>query len=255
MGSNLAGDVAKKTSRHIPTLLTALSGVGLAATAVLFARAGIKAERRVQHEVRVNEEYEDRYPTYSETAFLVWPEYLIPTSVGVATLVCLISTNVLNVKNQATLMGMYALSERTWAKYRNKVAEMIGVENEQTVRTEVIKDVAAENKVGNDVQGEGDTIYMDVFSGQIFRSTEEKIDRGLEKAWQRAHEDGFVSLNYLYDQIGARTTEMGEYFGWDDGFGHGASLDITLTPVTFEDGTEGFGLDYKKTPVWGYHSG
>lgn len=105
MGTNLAGGAAKKTSRHMSTILTALSGIGLAGTAFLFARAGMKAERKIQHEVRVNEEYEDRYPTYTETALIVWPEYLIPASVGVATLVCLISTNVLNVQNQATLMG------------------------------------------------------------------------------------------------------------------------------------------------------
>ena len=248
MSNPLANGVAKKASKHLPTFLTVLSGVGLAGTAFLFARAGMKAERKIQHEVRVNEEYEDRYPTYSETALIVWPEYVIPTSVGIATLVCLISTNVLNVQNQATLMGAYALGERTWSKYRGKVADMIGVDNEQVIRSEVIRETAAETKPSSHIQGDGDTVYYDVFSGQMFRSDERSILRAQENTNALADEEGFVRLNYFYDQIGARTSEIGEHMGWMDNH----YLDITLTPVTFEDGTEGFGIDYAKYPTWGY---
>lgn len=248
MNNHLANTVAKKTNRYLPTILTALSGVGLAGTAFLFARAGIKAERKIQHEVRVNEEYDNRYPTYRETALIVWPEYVIPSSVAIATLVCLVSTNVLNVKNQATLMGAYALGERTWAKYRDKVQEMVGFENEQTIRTEVVRDVASERSGADVVHGNGDTVYLDIFSGQMFRSDEATILKAQEYANARAEEEGFVTLNYFYDQIGARTTQLGEYAGWADGL----DLDIVLTPVTFEDGTEGFGIDYTRPPFWGY---
>lgn len=248
MGTNLAGNAAKNASKFMPTLLTVVSGVGLAGTAFLFARAGMKAERRIQHEVRVNEEYEDRYPSYKETAYIVWPEYLIPASVGVATLVCLVSTNVLNARNQATLMGAYALGERTWAKYRGKVADVIGFDNEQMIRTEVVRESAAETKVPSVIHGDGDTVYYDVFSGQMFRSDEATLLKAQENTNAIADEDGFVRLNYFYDQIGARTSEIGEHMGWMDGH----YLDIVLTPVTFEDGTEGFGIDYSKYPTWGY---
>lgn len=245
MGNNL---VDKSTTKALPILLTIASSVGVAATAFLFARAGMKAERKIQHEVRVNEEYEDRYPSYRETAEMTWMEYLVPTSVGIATVVCLISTNVLNMKSQATLMGAYALGERTWAKYRSKVQEMVGFDNEKVIRTEVVKDVAAETKVPSHIHGGGDTVYYDVFSGQMFRSDEATILKAQENANARADEDGFVRLNYFYDQIGARTSELGEHMGWMEEH----YLDITLTPVTFEDGTEGFGLDYGKYPTWGY---
>lgn len=246
---NLAGNAARKASKHLPTVLTVISGVGLAATAYLFTRAGMKAERLMQHEVRVNEEYENRYPTYSETALITWQEYVVPASVGVATLICLASASVLNVKRQATLMGAYALGERTWAKYRNKVQEMVGFDNEKVIRSETVKDVAAERKMPSDIHGGGETVYLDVFSGQLFRSDETTIRRGQENANERAEEDGFVPLNYFYDQIGARTTMLGELVGWSDGL----PLDIVLTPITFEDGTEGFGLDYARLPFWGYH--
>jgi len=248
MGNNLAGGVATKLNRHMPAILTTLSGVGLAGTAFLFARAGMKAERKIQHEVRVNEEYEDRYPSYSETALIVWPEYLVPTSVAVATLVCVISANVLNAKNQATLIGAYALGERTWAKYRDKVAEVVGFDNEQMIRTEVVREAAAETRPSGVIQGDGDTVYYDVFSGQMFRSDEATILKAQENTNARADEEGFITLNYFYDQIGARTSEIGEHMGWMEGH----HLDITLTPVTFEDGTEGFGIDYLKYPSWGY---
>jgi hypothetical protein len=209
----------------------------------------MKAERKIQHEVRVNEEYEDRYPSYRETAEMTWMEYLVPTSVGIATVVCLISTNVLNMKSQATLMGAYALGERTWAKYRSKVQEMVGFDNEKIIRTEVVKDVAAETKVPSHIHGGGDTVYYDVFSGQMFRSDEATILKAQEHTNERAEEDGFATLNYFYDRIGARTTQLGELVGWSDGI----PLDVVLTPVEFEDGVSGYGLDYVRYPFWGYH--
>ena len=247
MGRTLTGNTVKN-GRAMSTALTVVSGLGLAATAYLFARAGMKAERKVQHEVRVNEEYEDRYPSYKETALIIWPEFLIPTSVGIATLVCVVSTNILNVQNQATLMGAYALGERAWAKHRSKVAEMLGFENDQVIRTEVVRDLAKETKVPDHIYGDGDTVYYDVFSGQMFRSDEATILKAQENTNGRAEEEGFIRLNYFYDQIGARTSEIGEHMGWMDGH----LLDVTLTPVTFEDGTEGFGIDYGRYPTWGY---
>lgn len=246
MGNHLAGKTATKA---LPIILTVASTVGLAATAFMFARAGMKAERTIQHEVRVNEEYDDRYPSYREVAEMTWSEYLIPTSIGIATVVCIISTNVLNMKSQATLMGAYALGERTWAKYRANVAEMIGLDNESMIRAETVKDVASETVIPDKVYGEGDTLYLDVFSGQMFRSDEQTIRKAQEHANERAEEEGFVSLNYFYDRIGARTTQIGELMGWTDGF----PLDIVLTPVQFEDGTNGFGIDYERQPFWGYH--
>jgi hypothetical protein len=232
----------------MPTIMAIISTAGVAGTAYLFARAGMKAERAVQHETRVNEEYENRYPTYLETAEITWHEYLIPASVGVATVVCIVSSNVLNLQNQATLMGAYALGERTWAKYRNKVAEMVGFDAEGLIRQETVRDVAQTTKVAKEVDPNG-VIFMDVFSGQMFNSDEETIRKAMEHTNEKAEEDGFATLNYFYDRIGARTTQIGELMGWSDGL----PLEIVLTPVTFEDGTEGFGLDYLRYPFMGYH--
>jgi hypothetical protein len=249
MESNLADGVAKKLSRHVPTILTVVSTIGVVATAYLFARAGMKAERKVQHEVRTNEEYVDRYPTYTEMAEYTWMEYVIPTSVGIATIVCLISANVLNMKSQATLMGAYALGERTWAKYRENVLEMIGLDNEKLIRAETVKDVASDTPVPSKLYGEGDTVYLDVFSGQMFRSDEKTIYEAMTLTNEVAEENGFVSLNFFYDRIGARTTQIGELMGWSDGI----PLEVMLTPVQFEDGSNGYGLDYVRYPFWGYH--
>lgn len=249
MSNTLASGVAKKANRHMPTILAVISTAGVAATAYLFARAGMKAERAVQHETRVNEEYENRYPTYLETAAITWQEYLIPGSVAVATAVCIVSSNVLNMQNQATLMGAYALGERTWAKYRDKVAEMVGFDAEGTIRQETVKDVASTRKVDPVYLNTDGTLFMDVFSGQMFMSDEDTLRRAMELANEKAEEDGFVTLNFFYDRIGARTTQLGELMGWSDGF----ALEIILTEVCFEDGSEGYGLDYARPPFMGYH--
>jgi hypothetical protein len=249
--SNLASDVAKKLNRHAPTILTVLAGVGTVATAVLFARAGMQAERAVQHEVRVNEVYEHRYPTYTETAGITWHYYLIPSSIAIATGVSFICANALNQNRQAALIGAYAIAERTWAQYRDKVQEMAGVHGESIIRTETVKDMAQNTVVDPRFFGrehDGD-LYLDIFSGQQFISDEQSIRKAMDDTNEKCEEDGFASLNYFHDRIGARTTQLGEIMGWSDGF----PLDIIITEIQFEDGTKGFALDYARLPFMGYH--
>lgn len=240
--SPLANGVAKNINRHMPTLLTALSVAGVVATAYLFQKAGKQSTKDL--------ESEDPEMRWDEKFMVVWPNYLIPTSIGIATVVCMISANVLNTQRQATLIGAYALAERTIAKYRGKVAEMLGLDNERVIREQIVKDVAKETVVSPEVYGTGEgVVYLDVFSGQQFFSDDEAIRRAMDDTNAKCEEDGFASMNYFYDRIGARTTQLGELLGWSDGL----PLEVVLTPVVFENGTEGFGLDYVRMPFMGYH--
>jgi hypothetical protein len=245
---NLASDVARKLNRHAPTILTVFSTAGVAATAYLFHRAGVKAERAVISEQFTNEIYED-YPMGVENRIqLTWHYYVIPLSVGIATVTCLISANVLNTQRQATLMGAYALAERTVAKYRDKVLEMVGADGEQVIREDIVRDVAAETPAAKVPLGAEGTLFLDIFSGQQFVSSEDDIVLAQQHVNELCETEGFASLNYFYDAIGARTTELGELVGWTDAF----PMEVILSPITFEDGTKGYGLDYRRMPSMGY---
>jgi len=247
--SNLASVIAKKLNRHAPTILTVVSTIGVGATAFLFARAGMKAERAIQYEVRTNEEFEDRYPTYTEQAEYTWYYYVIPTSIAIATVTAVVCANALNQNRQAALIGAYALAERTVSKYRGQISDLVGYDAATEVREDIIRDVAKETVINPDVFAKDGTVYLDVFSGQQFISDEPTIRKAMDHTNEKCEEDGFVSLNYFYDRIGARTTQLGEILGWSDGF----PLDIILTEIKFEDGSEGFGLDYARMPFMGYH--
>jgi hypothetical protein len=255
MSSSLARGAATNINRHMPTILTALSVAGLAATAFMFHQAGVKSgkhliDRNLRNtDVTGQYRYEDREYPAAERIQDNWPNYLIPTSIGIATVVCLVSTNVLNTKRQATLMAAYALGERTWSKYKDKVAELMGEEAESTVRSEVIKDMATSTSTGTIIHGDGDTVYLDSYTGQLFRSDEATILKAQEQTCEKAEEDGFVKLNYFFDRVGANMSDLGENVGWSDGF----LPDITFTEVFFEDGTRGLGIDYGRVPFWGYH--
>lgn len=246
---HLASDMAKKLNKQAPTILTVVAGIGVVATAVLFARAGMQAEREVQHQTRVNEEYDDRYPTPQECAGMTWHFYLIPTSIAIATTTAFVCANALNQNRQAALIGAYALAERTWSQYRGKVQEMVGEHGETVIRQEAVKDTAGDRTPSQNLIDSDQEVYMDVFSGQMFNSDEDTIRRAMEFTNEKAEEDGFVNLNYFYDRIGARSTQIGELMGWSDGF----PLDIILTPVQFENGIHGWGLDYARYPFMGYH--
>lgn len=241
--SRLAGDVAKKLNRHAPTILTVVAAGGVAATAYLFHQAGAKTASW-RHE---QEAARDIPVSLDETIQEKWYEYLVPTSIAAATIVCLASANVLNVRRQATLMGAVALVQQTLNRYQEKIREQVGGDVEHLLREEVIRDVAREHFPEVDPNAKGN-LFLDVFSGQQFYSDEQTIREAMDATNARCEEEGFASLNYFYDRCGGRTTQLGELMGWSDGF----PLDIILTPVTFEDGTQGYGLDYVRMPSLGY---
>ena len=243
--SPLASDVAKNLNRHAPAILTGVSIVGMVATAYLFHQAGVKSTRRI-----VQEEAERVIPmSLDEKIQMNWYDYLIPTSIGVATVVCLISTNVLNARRQATLVGAYALAQQTFSRYRDKIAEQFGEGPEELLREDIVRDVARETKPEPSVLDQPGMIFLDVFSGQQFISDERTVRQAMDDTNAKCEEDGFATLNYFYDRIGARTTQLGELMGWSDGI----PLEVILSPVVFEDGTQGFGLDYARMPFMGYH--
>lgn len=245
---HLAGRIGNELKKHAPTILTGVSVIGVAATAYLASRAGYKAATHiVEHEITTGEVVRDPKTKVQ----LAWRYYIPPLSVGMATVACMITSNVLSVKRQTVLLGAYALAEQSFATYRQKIVENFGEDDEQTIH-EIITEDATQQTLEEStlVRKDDQDIFVDAFSGQDFLSTIPKVEAAQNAILDEIEARGFAKLNYFYQMIGARTTEMGDDFGWNSD----RPIDVVVTPLVTQDKRAGFGIGFRQKPVPEYYT-
>jgi hypothetical protein len=193
--------------RNGSTILTGMAGVGLIATAVFTAKATPKAMTRVEN---AREEKGEEL-TKLETAIAAAPAYIPPILTGVATLACMFGANVLNKRQQASLMSAYALVDDSYREYKKKVEELYGEGSNQKVQAEIAKDKYEESDLEPE---DGMKLFYDEFSGRYFESTIEKVQRAEYEINRDLNMQCYATLNDFYDYLGLIPIDGGEDLGW-----------------------------------------
>lgn len=156
-------------------ILTGFGVIGVIGTAVLAASATPKVVRLLE-----NTEYEKGEPlTKIEKVKLAAPAYIPAAITGMATISCIVGANVLNHKQQASLISAYALLDRSYKDYRRKVREIYGDEADIEIRKEIAHDDFEEAQF--DINEE-QILFYDEYHRRYFESAAEKaiLDDGLE---------------------------------------------------------------------------
>lgn len=95
--------------KNTPTILTVVGGEGVIATTVTAAKATPKAIDIL--EKARNEKGEEL--TKLEVVKLAGPVYIPSVIIGVSTIACIAGANILNKRQQAALMSVYALADKS----------------------------------------------------------------------------------------------------------------------------------------------
>lgn len=193
--------------RNGSTILTGMAGVGLIATAVFTAKATPKAMTRVEN---AREEKGEEL-TKLETAIAAAPAYIPPLLTGAATLACMFGANLLNKRQQASLMSAYALVDTSFKEYKKKVEELYGEGSNQKVNEEIAKDKYDESGLEPE---DGMKLFYDEFSGRIFESTIEKVQEAEYNINRDISMYGCATLNEFYDYLGLVPVDGGDNLGW-----------------------------------------
>lgn len=155
--------------RHLSTILSAVASVGVIFTAISTAKSALKAEKK--------DTIEEKIVCY------------IPVAVVVSgTIVCIIGSNRISKRQQASLIGMYTILERRFKKYTNKVKEHYGAKAHNQIMDEIIKeecnppDIWLPGLIGYSVlvpnnlsEEEVTRTFYDKFSKRYFESTLSKV--------------------------------------------------------------------------------
>ena len=237
--------VLHKLKKATPFILSGLSVIGVAATAILSAKATVKALEKTETE-------DDAWKCYIPTAL-----------VAIATAACIIGNGVFNRKQQASLIAAYGVLADTYRRYREKTKELCGEETDKKIVSQIAIEKADRdiciNRVGLvsttsldwDVDEE-ETVhtFYEAYSGRLFESTINKV-RQAELALSNDMANGeFVSLNTFYRYLGLSEIYGAEGIGWCvcDGYYY---IEFNHYKAVVDDGAEGIEalvIDYQWLP-------
>lgn len=222
----------KFLGKYSPEILTGIGIAGWITTTVLAVKATPKAlhliedeidrqnDENVKEAVRLNQDICE-HVTKLKPLDLVktcWKPYMPALGLGVVSTSCIISANAIHYKRNAALATVYAISERTLLRYKDKVVETLGEKKEKEISNKVAQENVDQNKVSDRsiiITSKGNTLCMDAFSGRYFRSDVDNIKKAINKINRDLTYDHYVSLNTVYGEIGLDNVKNGELLGWN----------------------------------------
>lgn len=160
---------------HVSTLLTCIGAVGVIVTSVMAAKATPKATKLLE----ASEEEKGEKLTKMEMIKIAGPAYIPAAVVGVSTIACIFGANILTKHSQASLASAYALLDRSYKEYRNKVNDLYGEEADDEVRTKVANDYYEEyedcDEIVIDEEDDDMKLFFDYNTLQMFRAPMSKV--------------------------------------------------------------------------------
>lgn len=232
---------------NAPMILTSTAIAGVVSTTVL----AVKATPSAMATIWDAESGGDK-ATPMDKVKLTWKTYLPTALSGAATIAAIVALHTTHHKRNAALIGLYALSERTFQEYRDSVEEVA-----EGKVVEKIKEKVAEKKLESPgeeasnlvIPENGEILCYDSFSGRYFKSDTETIKQAVNKINHTIINHMYASLNDLYIELGLDTIKLGEDVGWNSD----KLIEIQLTAVLTDQGKPAVYLDFANRPELDYH--
>lgn len=213
--------------RNVSTILTCLGGVGVVATTITAVKATPKALRLIEEA----EQNKGEELTKWEKTKIAAPTYAPSALLGLTTLACIVGSNVLNQKAQASIMSAYALLDQSYKDYRRKFKELYGEEQDQEITNAIAIEKAEDIGVRGSYLGTNcdlsleesnsePQVFYDEHSGRYFESTVEQVLTAEYHLNRNYILRGYSYLNEFYEFLGIEETDYGSVLGWapnDDG--------------------------------------
>ena len=192
--------------KNVATILTGIGTAGVVITAV----SAIKATPKALYSIEEAEKEKGDKLSNKEKIITTTHIYLPTIIIGVSTIACILGANVLNKKQQASLISAYALLQKSYNEYRDKVDELH--ENSSIVDKEIAKDVYDNTKPS--VSSDEKCLFYDMFSKRYFESNKVDVIAAEYHFNRNFTLRGYATLNELYEFLGVDKIDGGDSIGW-----------------------------------------
>lgn len=245
--------------RNASTILTCLGGVGVVATTITAVKATPKALRLIEEAEQEKGEQLTKLETVRATAKV----YLPSVGVGIATLACIFSAQILNQRQQAALMSAYALLDQSYKDYRRKTIELYGEETDEEIMNAIAIEKAEDVGVRGSYLGTScdlaleennsePQVFYDEHSGRYFESTIEQVLTAEYHLNRNYILRGYSYLNEFYEFLGIEETDYGSVLGWapnDDGM---YWIDFNHRKLESEEGKDVYIIEMPFEPTYDF---
>ena len=255
MGLNdMMGRMGKFASDNAPAILTGLAVVGTLTTAYLTGKASFKAANliRAEETMAIKSTGDAFYECNNRRKFeLAWKFYIPAASSAVTTVAFIVAANRIGTRRAAAMAAAYAIAERGFEEYREKIVEKLGERKERAARDEIAQTRVTRNPPPEDMVLLEDGLSVlccDLFSGRYFMSDMETLRRAENDVNFQVNNDYYASLSDFYDAIGLPQTSMSGDVGWNSDKLLELEFATTLTP----SGKPCLTFDFKVMPIRGY---
>ena len=237
--------------RNSSTILTCMGAVGVIATALSAIKETPKAMRIIEEREKEKGDKLTKFETFKVAA----PVYIPSMVLCGSTLACIFGSNILNKKQQASLMSAYALINNSYKQYRDTTKEVCGEET----HNKIMQAITQLHYDDNDLILKEDKkmLFFDFYSLQQFYAKVDDVMAAEEKVNELFETRGFVSIGEFYDMIpGVVGADVDYYLGWSKNMGHYLygynKVEFNHKPIFLDDGTECCVITYTFEPTTDY---
>lgn len=252
--STVMARASKFMADNSPAILTGVAVAGTVATAYLTGRATVKAMEviRAEEEEARESTGDDGYELNSRRiAELCWRFYIPAASSAVATVALIIAANRVGTRRAAALAAAYAISEKAFDEYREKMVERLGARKEQDARDEIVQARVTKSPPPETLIWDEDgnsVLCCDLFTGRYFISSMEQIRRAENDINYMVNNNYYASLTDFYERIGLPATSMSDDFGWNAD----KLLELRFTSALSPMGKPVLAFEFTVMPIRGY---
>lgn len=247
--NGIINKLALFTKENASSILTGVGVVGVVATAVTAAKATPKAMALIQNaENQKNEEL-----STLDKIIIAGPAYIPSILIGASTIACIFGANHLNKQKQEALTAAYMMLDNSYKKYRNKVKEIYGEDDERKIRNEIARDGFEIEYVDPDSEKK---LFYEPISERYFESTVEEIQRAEYELNHQLILKDYANINDFYKLLGLAPTKIGDKIGWSTYAGYVCYgynwIDFLHDVVELDGGLECITINYPYEPTLDY---
>jgi len=232
--TQLGGTVLRNVKARSPIILSVSAGVGVLTTAYLVGRASFQAAEVIRIEESIGGTAGDPKQRLKERAKLVWRLYIPAAISTTSTIVCIVGANRAGTAKTLAAQTAFAVTERAYSEYRDKVIEEFGARKDQSIRDKVAADRVKDKPPSEQtvlMSGPGNVLCCELHTGRYFISDMESLRRAQNDINAKILKHDYATLDDLYYILGLKTTSTSGNLGWTSG----RQLEMSYSTMLTED--------------------
>lgn len=223
-----------------PTILSYVGVLGVAATTIEAIKTTPRAMELIRHDSRLKHDGDPYAYTKLEAVKSAWKCYIPTALYGLSTIACILGSNVLNKRQQATITSAYMLLSNTYKEIAKNDTD-----------GEARKAAVQEKDVHPALLESDDALFYEFNHGEFFNRKYIDVLSAEYTFNQKFLSKGYACLNDFYELIGLPKSPIGYELGWciTDGY---PWVDFEHELIKLEDGMECYLIHLPDPPIPDY---